>query len=103
MLATTFLVFVQMCDVCPLIRAHCFSADEVAYGFLFTVDLAEGAIQVPLPVDLITVDLEEKYQQSQLSSNMRVHEMFPLHTKDEVCITFFLIIIFFSRLFLVPL
>lgn len=64
MLAPTFLVFVQVGDVRPLIRAHCFSADEVADGFLLTVDLAEGAIQVPLPVDLITVDLEEKYQQS---------------------------------------
>lgn len=64
MLAPTFLVFVQVCDVRPLVRAHCFSADEVADGFLLTVDLAEGAIQVPLPVDLITVDLEEKYQQS---------------------------------------
>lgn len=57
-------MFVQVGDVRPLIRAHCFSADEVADGFLLTVDLAEGAIQVPLPVDLITVDLEEKYQQS---------------------------------------
>lgn len=46
-----------MCDVCSLISAHCFSADEVAHGFLLTVDLAESTIRVPLPVDLITVDL----------------------------------------------
>lgn len=65
MLAATFLVFVQVCDVRPLVRAHCFGADEMADGFLLTVDLAEGAVQIPLPVDLITVDLEEKYQQSQ--------------------------------------
>lgn len=62
MLASTFLVFVQMCDVCPLIRAHCFSADAVADSFLLTVKLAESTIQVPLPVDLITVDLKGKYQ-----------------------------------------
>lgn len=55
-----FLVFVQVCDVCPLIRAHCFGADEVANGFLLTVDLAECAVHVLLPVDLITVDLSHK-------------------------------------------
>lgn len=56
-------MFVQVRDVRPVIRAHCFSADEVADGFLFTVDLAERAVQVPLPVDLIAVDLTRKYQQ----------------------------------------
>lgn len=57
MVASTFLMFVQMCDVCPLVRAHSFGADVVADSFLLTVDLAESTIQVPLPVDLITVDL----------------------------------------------
>lgn len=52
-----FLVFVQVCDVSALLRAHGFGADVVANGFLLTVDLAEGAVQVPLPVDLIAVDL----------------------------------------------
>lgn len=63
MLATTFLMFVQVRDVCPLFRAHCFSADEVADSFLLTVDLAECTIQALLPVDLITVDLTRKYQE----------------------------------------
>lgn len=55
-----FLVFVQVCDVCPLIRAHCFGADEVANSFLLTVDLAERAVRVLLPEDLITVDLNHQ-------------------------------------------
>lgn len=55
-----FLVFVQVRDVCSLIRAHCFGADEVANGFLLAVDLAERAIHILLPVDLITVDLSHK-------------------------------------------
>ena len=76
MLASTFLVFVQVCDVCPLVRAHCFSADAVADSFLLTLDLTESTVQFPLPVDLITVDLVEKYQQ--------VHEKFSFHTDDEV-------------------
>lgn len=61
-----FLVFVQVCDVCALLRAHGFGADVVANGFLLTVDLAERAVQVPLPVDLIAVDLIGK---STLGSN----------------------------------
>lgn len=64
MLASTFFVFVQVCDVCPLIRAHCFSADHVADSFLLTVDLAERTVQVLLPVDLIAVDLIRKYRQT---------------------------------------
>lgn len=62
----TFLVFVQVRDVCALLRAHGFGADEVAHGLLLAVDLAEGAVQVPLPVDLIAVDLVGK---STLGSN----------------------------------
>lgn len=62
MLAGTFLVFVQVCDVCPLIRAHCFSADAVADSFLLNVKLGESTVHVPLPVDFITVDLMGKYQ-----------------------------------------
>lgn len=72
MLVTTFLVFVQVCDVCPLVRAHCFSADEVADSFLLAVDLAERTIQVPLPVDLITVDLIEKSHHTALVSDDEV-------------------------------
>lgn len=64
MLASTFFIFVQVCNVCPLVRTHCFSADEAANSFLLTVDLAESTVQLPLPVDLITVDLIEKYQQT---------------------------------------
>lgn len=61
-----FLVFVQVCDVCALLRAHCFGADEVANSFLLTVDLAERAVHIPLPVDLIAVDLNRKNNQTQL-------------------------------------
>lgn len=53
-------MFVQVCDVGPLLRAHGFGADAVADRLLLTVDLAESAIQAPLPVDLITVDLTGK-------------------------------------------
>lgn len=60
--ASTLLVFIDVCDICTLIRAHCFRADAVANSFLLAVDLAKGTIQVPLPVDLITVDLNGKYQ-----------------------------------------
>lgn len=58
-LAGTFFVFVQVRDVGPLVRAHCFGADAVADSFLLTADLAESAVQVPLPEDLIAVDLLE--------------------------------------------
>lgn len=57
MVVNTFLVFVQVCDVCPFIRTHCFGADKVANSFLLTVDLTESTIKIPLPVDLITVYL----------------------------------------------
>ena len=57
-------MFVQVCDVCPLFGAHCFSADEVSDSFLLTVDLAESTVQVPLPVDLVTVDLTDTHQQT---------------------------------------
>lgn len=62
-----FWVFVQVCDVCPLLGAHRFSADEVADSSLLAGDLAERTIQVPLPVDLIAVDLMGKYQKSHSS------------------------------------
>lgn len=50
-------MFVQMSDVSALVRANCFRADRVANGLLLTVDLAECTIGIPLPVDLVTVDL----------------------------------------------
>ncbi len=53
-------MFVHVCDVFPLVRAHCFRADAVADSFLLTVDLRKSTIQIPLPVDLITVDLVEE-------------------------------------------
>lgn len=64
-----FLVFVQVCDVRALIRAHCFGADEVANSFLLTVDLAERAVHLLLPVDLITVDLN--HNKITLGSNVK--------------------------------
>lgn len=60
MVSSTFFVFVQVCDVCPLVRTHCFGADTVADSFLLAVDLAESTVKIPLPVDLITVDLMEE-------------------------------------------
>ena len=49
-----------MSDVRPLIRPHSLGADVVAYSLLLTVDLAEGPVQTPLPVDLVTVHLVER-------------------------------------------
>lgn len=54
----TFRVFVEVCDVSSLVRAHGLGADVVAYGVLLRVDLSEGAIGIPLPVDLVTVHLQ---------------------------------------------
>lgn len=51
------MVLVQVGNVCPFITAHCFGADAVADSFLLAVDLAESTVEVPLPVDLITVNL----------------------------------------------
>ncbi len=56
----TFRIFVKVCDVDTLVGAHSFSADAVADCVLLTVDLTEGAVQVPLPVDLITVHLQQR-------------------------------------------
>ncbi len=56
----TFRIFVKVCDVDTLVGAHSFSADAVAHCVLLTVDLTEGAVQVPLPVDLITVHLQQR-------------------------------------------
>ena len=75
MVSSTFLVFVQERDVCPLVRAHSFGADAVADSSLFTVDLAKSTIQVPLPVDLITVDLIGKTgKTNKISSNTHIHK-----------------------------
>lgn len=60
--ASTFWVFVQVRDVFPLLRAHCFGADAVTDSFLLKVELAESAVQISLPVDFITVDLMSKHQ-----------------------------------------
>lgn len=57
----TFWVLVKVCDVIAFIRAHSLGADTVAHCVFLTVDLGEGAIQVPLPVDLITVHLQYRY------------------------------------------
>lgn len=54
----TFRVFVEVCDIVPLIRANSFGADEVAYSLFFTVDLRESPIEVSLPVDFVTVHLQ---------------------------------------------
>lgn len=54
-------MFVQVCDVSALIRAYSFGADEVSHSLLLIVDLSEGTVQVPLPVDLITVHLQYRY------------------------------------------
>lgn len=61
----TFWVFVEVCDVLTFIRANCFSADAVTYCFLLNMDGSEGAISSPLPVDFITVHLEQKESNTQ--------------------------------------
>lgn len=53
----TFRVFVQVSDVTAFLRTNSLGADLVAHLLLLTVDLAEGSIDVPLPVDFITVYL----------------------------------------------
>ena len=53
----TFRVFVKVCDIIAFIRADSFGADEVAHALFLTVDLTEGSIYVPLPVDFIAVNL----------------------------------------------
>lgn len=68
----TFWVLVKVCDVIAFIRAHSLGADTVAHCVFLTVDLGEGAIQVPLPVYLITVHLQDRY------SRKREVEMFEM-------------------------
>lgn len=58
----TFRIFVKVCDVSTLIRANSLRADAVTDGFLLTVDLTKAPVEVPLPVDLITVHLHQKKQ-----------------------------------------
>ena len=50
-------MLVELSDVGPLVGAHRLGADEVAHCLLLAVDLGEGPVQVPLPVDLIAVHL----------------------------------------------
>ena len=47
-----------MCYIVALVRAHCLGADVVAHDVLLIVDLSEGSVQIPLPVDLVTVHLQ---------------------------------------------
>lgn len=54
----TFRVFVQVCDVLAQVTAYSLSANAASHSFLLYVNLRESAIQVPLPVDLIAVHLE---------------------------------------------
>lgn len=56
-----------MCDVIAFVTADSFGAHEVAHCLLLAVDLTEGPVHIPLPVDFITVDLELRKQDRELS------------------------------------
>ena len=77
-MSPTLCVFVQVCDVLAFAGAHCLGADEVAYSFLLTVDLAESAIQVALPVDLITVHLRTRRKEGKGDMNLKPYSGFNL-------------------------
>lgn len=54
----TFRVFVKVCDINAFIRANSLCADVVAHSLFLTVDLREGPVHVPLPVNFIAVNLQ---------------------------------------------
>lgn len=59
----TFWMFVEVRDVYSLVRANGFGANAVAHRILLTVYLSEGAIGVLLPIDLITVHLQNAHSE----------------------------------------
>lgn len=55
----TFRVLVKVCDINAFIRANGLCADVVAHSLFLAVDLREGPVHVPLPVNFIAVNLPE--------------------------------------------
>lgn len=53
-------MLVKVGDVIAFIRANSLGADEVAHSVFLTVDLTEGPIGIPLPVNFITVNLQKQ-------------------------------------------
>lgn len=53
----TFRVFVKVCDINAFIRTNGLRADVVAHSLFLAVDLCEGPVRVPLPVNFIAVNL----------------------------------------------
>lgn len=52
-------MFVEMRDVTALVRSDSLCADGVTHRLFLAVDLTEGSVCVPLPVNFITIDLVE--------------------------------------------
>lgn len=62
----TFRMFVKVRDVIALVRADGLCADKVAHCLLLRIDLCEGPVCVPLPVDFVTVNLQEQEETGNL-------------------------------------
>lgn len=62
----TLRVFVKVGDVVALVRADGLCADEVAHVLFLAVDLCERPIFVPLPVNLIAVNLPKQEETEKL-------------------------------------
>lgn len=60
MLPSTSWEFVEERDIVGLIRAHSLCEDAASNHILLNVDHLEGAVGTPLPVDLVTVDLQPR-------------------------------------------
>lgn len=49
-----------MRDVAALVRSDGLRADAVTHCLFLAVDLIEGPVRIPLPVNFIAIDLEEQ-------------------------------------------
>lgn len=64
-------MFVQAGNVSALVWADGLRADQVAHGLFLAVDLRERPICVLLPVNLITVNLQEQEETEKLWTDGR--------------------------------
>lgn len=71
----TFRVFVKVGDVGALVWADGLRADQVAHSLFLAVDLFERPICVPLPVNLIAVNLWEQAETEKLWTDGRRHTL----------------------------
>lgn len=68
-------MFVKVGDVGALVWADGLRADQVAHGLFLAVDLRECPICVPLPVNLIAVNLQEQEETEKLWTDGRRHTL----------------------------